>query len=324
MFDISYMENTMQSFFPALILYFLFQASIGFAQDLYTNTELEKLKTSLTIHPKLSALDAHVLEDFALILLNSGFSYGAIGNSLNRFLKNGDLPFKALEKAISSEENKIWRNSQIRRLSEKPDLVTSEIQKLDLKASEKQTALSIYALCIEPLKYSAIRAERFMPRICDPIDNYNHMRHHDSVSIRRRPSKKNNDRVKAYNILVQAGKETIASQKLENLEILLMAKCIAEKSITFMAPKKHPLDACHESIKARSRSPESALFQETGACPNTSGIAYNMARALGFSGPLFFARHHMHVFLETQVQGEWLHFHPLKSHKNSCDFVRFE
>jgi len=316
------MENTMKSFFPTILIYFLFQASIGFAQDLYLQEELDTLKSTLAAHPRLGALDSNTRLDFALELLESGFSYNAIENSLTRFLQNGDLPFKALEKAISSEQNKYWRTSQIRRLSEKPDFITSQIKKLELAASEQQTALAVYALCIEPLTYSAIRLERFTPRVCDPIDTYKYLRHHDSVKISTTPSDKNNERVKAYNILVQAGKEIIASEKLEDLEILLMAKCMAEKSIKFMPPKNHPLNACYESLKARTRSPQSAFFQETGACPNISGVAYNMAKALGFKGPIFFARHHLHVYLEVQVHNEWFHFHPLKSHKNSCDFTR--
>jgi hypothetical protein len=83
----------MKSIFTSILIYFLFQASIGFAQDLYPKEELEALKNSLAANAKLGALDSQSLEDFALELLDSGFSYSTIENSLTRFLQNGDLPF---------------------------------------------------------------------------------------------------------------------------------------------------------------------------------------------------------------------------------------
>lgn len=314
----------MQSIFTSFVIYFFFQASISHAHDINSKEPLESLKERLAANQKLHKLNDQLIEDLAVELLSSGFQYDAIETRLTRFLKNGHLPFTALEKAISAEDTKQWRLSQIQRLSFKPDSVISQLQKLELKASEQQTALTVYALCIEPLKYSSIRLERFTPRVCSPTNSYDHMRHEsDSVSIRTKASHKNNARVTAYNILVQAGKDIIKSQKLEDLEILLMAKCIAEKSLKFRVPTRYPITACQESMKAPLRSPQSALFQGEGICSNTSGVAYNMAKALGFNGPLFFARHHLHVFLEVHVQGEWLHFHPLHSNKNSCDFVRF-
>jgi hypothetical protein len=315
----------MKLIFTSIIIYFFCQIPIAFAYDSYSTTELESVKKRLAAHPKLKILDSQSLEDLAIELLSSRFQLHALELRLTRFLQNGDLPFAALEKAISAEETEQWHMSQLKRLSAEPDSVVTQLQKLTLKPLEKQSAQRVYALCIEPLKYHALRLERFSPRICSPTDSYNHTRHEsDSVNIRTKPSHKNNDRVKAYNILVQAGKDIIESKKLEDLEILLMAKCIAEKSLKFKVPIKYPIKACHESLKAPLRSPESALFQGEGVCSNISGVAYNMAKALGFKGPIFFARHHLHVFLETHVKGEWLHFHPLASYANSCDFVRFK
>ena len=285
--------------------------------------EADNLKHILAKNKKLQNLDPTLLDDFATKILDSGLSYDTLEPKLNQYLKN-QLPFTALNKAIMSEHYARWHNDQITRLTNNPDLVISQLKKLKLKNAEEETAIRVYALCAEPFKYADIREKYFKPKICKPITGYDHTRNHsDSVSIRTEPSNKNNARVSAYNLIINAGQEITKSQNLSNLEILLMARCMAENSIKFKRPLKHPIIACHESARAPLRSPSSAFFQEHGVCSNTAGIAYNIARNLGFREELYLARHHLHVFLETRIDDQWFHFHPLKRSPRACDFVLF-
>ncbi len=287
------------------------------------NQNQESIKASISAHKKLKKLDAASIDEFSTIIIDSGLSYEDIREKLNFFLKRNELPFRALEKAITSIQSSRWREERIQWLKKNPDQKSYEILDLKLKPSHQSVAFAAYALCIEPWKDSTVRKSRFTPHIFDPVGRYDHLRHDSShVNLRTTPSHKSNARVKAYKLLTNAGKEIIVSEGLNSIEILIMATCIAENALEFTLPLHHPLSACHHSIKASWQPPEHALFQGEGVCNNIAGIAYNFALALGFKAPLFLARHNMHVYLETQINNQWYHFHPLNKVHKGYNFVR--
>jgi predicted 2-oxoglutarate/Fe(II)-dependent dioxygenase YbiX len=317
-------EKLMKSIFASLILSLMCQTSFAMHTP-DDSAQLENLKNVIKENKKLKNLDDVSLADFANRILYSGYSYDIIKHRINHNLKTKFLPFPALEKALASEDKNAWSRSRIANLIHSPDSIANEIKKLNLNHDDYDMALALYAVCIEPWTDSYQRQKHFTPHVCDGFsDAYDHLRHYsDSVSIRTRPTVKHSKRAKAYNILVNAGRDVIKSENLSDLEMLLMAKCIAENSVRFKSPQRHPVVAVREACKASLISPQNALFQDKGVCNNISGITYNMALALGFDKPLFLARHHLHVFLETHINEEWLHLHPLTNTPKNCDFIRF-
>jgi hypothetical protein len=275
-------------------------------------------------HPKLKIPSIELLVDFALDIKISGFNLEELENRLYANLEKGLPLFSALSKAIEKTGDSQWRELQKRSLDPQEQLVI-EINALKLKADEYKKVLDIYAVCIKPWKNQEYRSTRLQPKICAPSDDYAAPRHDGQhVTIRTKASTKRNDRVTAYHQLAQEGALVADDLNLSVAERVMMAKCVAEQSLTFFTPSHSPLKALKKIRHAQTHSPEHAFFGHEGVCTNFSGLSYNFSRELSLENHVFLARKGMHTFLEIEIDGEWFHSHPFNGTNKGCDLIRFK
>lgn len=269
----------------------------------------------------LKDLDEPTLSFFAKEILAQNLPYKSLKTRIERYCARGILPALAVERAIIMEQKSQFKRRNLAEVLDQGDHFVRVIKMLNLQREDEGKIIKAYAYCVYPLKKNENR-KRLAPRVGEPVNGFNSCRHHDKPSLwRSKPAKDIDENVTAYRILINASKSMAKAKQLNDMEKVIMAKCISEQALRFFKPIAHPYDALKESARLYTRSPERAFFKERGVCNNFCAITYNIARDLGVSDNLRIAHHHLHSYLELKVGEHWYHTHPFASVSES-DFIR--
>lgn len=284
---------------------------------------LGSIKKELRALEELKILNDNDIDIAAEQIYNSGLPFEAVKVRLVRYITNKDTPFDALEKALILEERSLFKKRMIAEVRGNPSSFMTELYALNLSANQSEKVLRAYAVCAYPLTNIEYR-DKLRPKISqDPINHFIHPRSqkNSSVKYRQKASKKDNQEKRAYSLLIRESEKIAREYKLDDFEIIAMAKCMAEQTLRFFKPIDHPAQALKESSKISYRSPESAFFAKQGVCSNFCVITCNIAQGLGVRAPMFIVERKLHAYIEIKADDGWYHTHPFAS--DGIDFTRF-
>lgn len=292
--------------------------------DIINTEQLAPTIKEIILHNKIRLNEAQELIDFSQDVKDSGLSFVDLEPRIKRYIKNGDRVFSALNKAIERESFHQWKQIQINKVANQYTDFVHSINELNLHAYDHKKIINTFATCVASFRDPVARNTIMKPKICDPIDDYEKPRHKNgNVTVCEIPALEETARVIAYRQLIIEAIKVADQEQLSAFERLRMAKCMAEQSLRFFVPSHHPIRALRKNRAMDKKSPEEAFFMTTGVCGNFSGIAYNIANAIGLKDQIFLATNKLHIYLEMTHDGNWYHAHPFNS-KSRCDLTRFQ
>lgn len=287
------------------------------------NQEKYIIIDQLLLHEYIKLRKKELLIDFTESIQVSGYSFNRLEEHIIKYIKKGSTPFAALTKAIQRLQDEEWYKKQLNSLSHNDPLMEN-IEQLKLPIDDHDKVRHIYAICINSWRNEENRNNRLKPKICDPVDDYRKPRHRrHPATVRTRSSSHPSEQTQAYTFLVTEAASVADDLSLSTAERVVMAKCVAEKSLRFFEPVKSPVKSLLKLRQAQTRSPEHEFFAHQGVCLNFAGIAYNLSRELGLENHLYLANNNFHTYLEVEIDGTWYHSHPFNSSNKGCDLTRF-
>lgn len=297
-----------------------------FSEDQFktiSEKQLAPIIKPLILHKKIKFSDTDSLVLFATQISDSRYTLAELKPRIIRYIRGGALIFQALEKAILREDLHVWKADKKQEIRKDKGPFIKKIAALNLTEADHDKVINAYAVCVASFRNADERQQHMQPKICNPTDDFPKPRHKNhSAKVRETPAGENTPRVMAYRELTKEAAAVAKEEQLSVFEKIFMAKCIAEQSLRFFTPARHPFKALGKTCAMNKKSPEEAFFMNNGVCGNFSGVAYNIANALGLKGQVFLAKNNVHVYLEFTADDEWYHTHPFNS-KSSCDINRF-
>lgn len=260
---------------------------------------------------------------FAQKISEAQMSFAELEPYIIKYIKKGEKAFVALEKAFKKIQYKRWRILQIQSLA-KNDPLVNQIRALRLSKENEEKVFNIYGECVNPWRNHENREEMLKPKICSAIDEYTKPKHEkQKIKLRTTNHKHEDNTTIAWRVLTNEANIIAQENQLSIPEKIVMAKCVAEKSLRFFEPATHPFKALSKIHQAHNQAPEECFFSNQGVCTNFVALAYNFGLNLGLDGNIFVAERLMHTYLEINVNGEWYHSHPFNSAFKGCDLIKF-
>lgn len=286
--------------------------------------QLAPIIDRLILHKTIVLNSIDNLIDFAYETKRSSYDLDSLQARIEKYLSKGELIFSALYRAIDYQNNFFWRLAKINALKNNPDRLVNIINKFRLTEEEREKVHKIYAICLNPWRNSFDRQNRLKPKVCRATDDYQKPRHINAkVQQRTEPTEKISPLVIIYRLLMQEAYNIAEAEHLDDMEKIVMAKCVAEQSLKFYTPSEHPLKAIIENHAATSRAPESAIFYDEGICTSFSAITLNVAHRIGLKNQVVLAQNGMHFYLEIKIGAKWYHSHPFNSINKTCDLIEY-
>lgn len=278
---------------------------------------------ALLLHKYIKFRNKELLLSFIESIQVSGHSFEYLEKHIIKYIEKGFTPFAALNKAIQRREDAEWYKKQLNSLSHNDPLMNN-INQLKLSSDDYDKVRHVYAICIHSWRDEEARNNRLKPKICDPISDYKKPRHRrHPAAVRTRSSSHPTEQTEAYTFLITEAASVADDLNLSTAERVVMAKCVAEKSLRFFEPMNNPVKSLLKLHQAQARSPEHEFFGHDGVCLNFAGIAYNLSRELGLEHHLYLANRNFHTYMEVEIGGTWYHSHPFNSSNKACDLTRF-